>query len=590
MLPGEDPVAHLAKRIKYRKVFKPLNDVEADLVDRIAGENWILDRIDKACVAQVAHDVRNLSLAQELADGAQVAECSRRLLYNLTATTPLQTEDLFGGPDHPTRLRATLESTVAGCDWLLGRFHRLHQHLDAPDAWHLRDGYEFVRLLGHFIGEMADEDDVAVVLLASQCLAADALPTMSDQAITDGLEAVLNTKRGRALVAAVVQNGDGLEPDGDTEAEPDPDLDVEVDAFDRANGLVHGVLGLWDADPQGTDAPLMERFLPRDTPSARRRLADLIAEQTKRIQQIRAFRASVAAANAAEAASRLVGSPGPEGPLLNRYATSHGRMYQNAINTLIKTRKAFLDGTFDPTVANDDDDDDIIAAAAQAVANANGTAGTRPRIGRSFPLNRGRPGTVSALDHGQHRHRKCLHALCLGRGWQITKQSQTRARSAGQGARTRARTAAERPRHNRRKRTIRAAAGATGTDRRRSAAATIDPQRRACATAPRRPGHWPESADRDRAQAIASPRSVAVSAAADRRGRLATRPEARPDQLPALSVVLPHVEDRLRREQPRRVYPEVRSRTAALLTPPTGTAPSRIRRQIAPIRTVCLFL
>jgi hypothetical protein len=48
-------------------------------------------------------------------------------------------------------------------------------------------------------------------------------------------------------------------------------------------------------------------------------------------------------------------------------------MYQTTINTFLKLRKAVIDGTLDPTGA--DDDADVTAAVAQAPASAAGTAG-----------------------------------------------------------------------------------------------------------------------------------------------------------------------------------------------------------------------
>ena len=80
--------------------------------------------------------------------------------------------------------------------------------------------------------------------------------------------------------------------------------------------------------------------MPIDNAAARSRLADLIAAQTKEVEQTRALCASLAAANAADAAARMVGNHGPEGPHFNRYATSRARMYQTTVNTILKLRKA----------------------------------------------------------------------------------------------------------------------------------------------------------------------------------------------------------------------------------------------------------
>jgi hypothetical protein len=101
----------------------------------------------------------------------------------------------------------------------------------------------------------------------------------------------------------------------------------------------------------------------------------------------------VAQAEAAQAAARLAGFTSHEGSLLKRYATAHGRMFQSAINTFLKVRKAFNDGTLDPP--GEIDDAVILAQAEQAVRDGAGQNGADPTLHNAVSPT---PQTPSYLD------------------------------------------------------------------------------------------------------------------------------------------------------------------------------------------------
>ena len=77
--------------------------------------------------------------------------------------------DVPGDPLHPARLLLNLESTVAGCDWLLARYGLISGfQLEMPGQWSAwRDVWKMVRLLGKTAIQVKDDYQVALLVLAS---------------------------------------------------------------------------------------------------------------------------------------------------------------------------------------------------------------------------------------------------------------------------------------------------------------------------------------------------------------------------------------------------------------------------------------
>jgi hypothetical protein len=384
LLPGEDPVAYEFRRLKFAQSTNPQNALEAMLTDRMTSESWGCERVENAMTAHVAHELRTQTLAQELADGAQVIEWSTKLFLDIRAPAPFEAEVREGGPGHARWLVMMLQSTVAGCDWLLERYGKLKLHLSAPDAWRLRDGFELIRLLGHYVGDLEGEQKVGLVLLASNIAAGECPPAFvetpepkstSDSEIDAQFDVIPFRERAN-------RNGGCV----------DPEIESKVDAFDRANALVSAAIDLSDPHKLGVDVPLLDRSVPLTMADARRRLAAVIADEMARLEEIRAHRVRMAEASAAEATARLAGFTSHEGSLLKRYATAHGRMFQSAINTFLKVRKAYSDGTLEP--AGETDDADLIAQAEQAARGAEQTGAGSAHQSAATP----KPQTPSYLD------------------------------------------------------------------------------------------------------------------------------------------------------------------------------------------------
>ena len=76
-------------------------------------------------------------------------------------------------PDRPADLVLCLQSTLLGCEWMLGEWAKLKAILDQGQAWLSSDKLKAVRLLGKQPFDAIDDRDVAMVFLASFVLKAD---------------------------------------------------------------------------------------------------------------------------------------------------------------------------------------------------------------------------------------------------------------------------------------------------------------------------------------------------------------------------------------------------------------------------------
>ena len=189
MLPGEDPQAPEERREAWRACLLPGDDVEARLVDDAVMSTWQQDRARRAQVARLNADIINAGLAQAQADALEVDDLGRRLFHDrLGPLTFYPTScDRFDhsrspstsytnkgdDPDRPADLLIRLQSTLAGCEWLLGQWAGLKAILDLGQPWLSSDKLKAVRLLGRQPFDALDNRDVATVFLASWVLKPD---------------------------------------------------------------------------------------------------------------------------------------------------------------------------------------------------------------------------------------------------------------------------------------------------------------------------------------------------------------------------------------------------------------------------------
>jgi hypothetical protein len=189
VLRGEDPRALEERREAWRACLSPGDDVEERLVDDAVAYTWQQDRARRAQVARLNADLINAGVDQDQTDALEVDDLGRRLFKDRQGPLtfyPTHSERSYGfraastsyaakgdDPDRPAELLLRLQSTLAGCEWLLGEWAGLKAILDRGQSWLSSDKLKAVRLLGKQPFDALDDRDVAMVFLASLVLKAD---------------------------------------------------------------------------------------------------------------------------------------------------------------------------------------------------------------------------------------------------------------------------------------------------------------------------------------------------------------------------------------------------------------------------------
>ncbi len=353
VLPGEDGAEFEARRGRLHADLEPRNSIEAILVDRIASAEWVAKRAENGAAAQLAYRVRHDSLDLEHALQHKVIELGQRLLHD-PAESRLGYDTRAGCPGHPARLVLELENSVQGCDWLLKRYGLLKEHVDARRMWVDQDGYELVRLLGHYVSDLASDYEIAALLLARECVAFDSTYRKNSDMMFWAIMNVADLHRPSQMTAAHTsptcpEPSRGKRTRGNDESPREPQRNHPT-VLSLAE-LVR--LCAPSLEPLRT-LPL-EKFVPSSVAEARRRLAVVIDEQVQRVERLRARLVQIAEADDADAATRLAFEPGPEAEKQRRYGLARDRLFIQTINTFLKIRKAALDGTLDPIDPDSDD-------------------------------------------------------------------------------------------------------------------------------------------------------------------------------------------------------------------------------------------
>ena len=185
VLPGEDPEALQHRLDGWTESLKPKNDLEQYLVERAVRVSWQLDRADRAEVARLTAQIRDDAFYDcHSQQNVEVVALGRRLFWDrrgpleLYPHFPLKDQLLaskkprtsFSGlaedPDDPEHLVIRLESSAAGCLWLLRQWAELSDILDQDLLWQSIDRFKAIRLLGRQPTDAADISDVTTIYLA----------------------------------------------------------------------------------------------------------------------------------------------------------------------------------------------------------------------------------------------------------------------------------------------------------------------------------------------------------------------------------------------------------------------------------------
>ncbi len=232
ILPGEDSAEFEVRRMVLHNQIQPRNDIEAALVDHLARNLWMSDRTQRSAAARLDYRIRHQPLEKARAEQEHVTKLGQYLLKDLfrpTGSLPCERE---GGTRHPALVVLKLEATLTGCDWLLGHFDRLRERAQIPGNWLEDDGFELIRLLGKYRGELTRDDLVAMVLLDSACLAEESVSRkLAHQSAKTRAQGVAEANAHAEIAAA---RPAGSIPARSASEEPDElDLDDEVTLDDE---------------------------------------------------------------------------------------------------------------------------------------------------------------------------------------------------------------------------------------------------------------------------------------------------------------------------------------------------------------------
>ena len=198
--------------------------------------------------------------------------------------------------DDPMHFVLHLQTTVAGCQWMLDQWANLRTVLERDVPWVAADQRKAVRLLGHNPVDVLDNIDVARLYLASHVL--------------------LNQ---------------GGEPFQDIIDELSP---AEAPSF-----------------RQSLQSRRYNALAPKDAAAARQALLEIVDLATEQLQMKMEVLSQIAELDAASAADRASWDDSPEGERLRRYEITCSRTWLRLFDLLLKARSAGEELDFD-TIAS----------------------------------------------------------------------------------------------------------------------------------------------------------------------------------------------------------------------------------------------
>ena len=195
VLPDEDPQALEDRKAAWNASLSPRDDVEQRAVDDAVTYSWLQDRARRAQTDRLTANILNYGVEQAKATEKEVLDLGRRLFtdrmgpvvfyptvdeHRNVFTTRHPSTSYAGkeneDPDRPGELVLDLQSTLLGCEWLLGEWAGLKAIVDEGQPWLSSDKLKAVRLLGKQPFDALDNRDVAMVFLAASVLKADKRP------------------------------------------------------------------------------------------------------------------------------------------------------------------------------------------------------------------------------------------------------------------------------------------------------------------------------------------------------------------------------------------------------------------------------
>ncbi len=312
VLPGEDPAQFQVLVESYKANFRPENEFENDLVERIALMKLQFDRAARVDVARATERLAATANQAAHAPEREAESLGKRLFFDRRgplAAYPngeyyergqkrTSSADVADDPDNPARLIKALQSTGPGCRWLLDRWAELRARLEAGECWQSPEKLMAIRLLGRQPLDAARVRDVRNVFLATHVI-------------------------------------DPHHPDAFYELRCDLDDDARKQQLKRLNG----------------PAAVAER--PADAAAARALLLALVDRETGRLELLAEAHRHQEKPPAPVQLSSASIDGNPEGERLRRYALACDRATRSIAASIAKFRKDFAIAESDPSETAD---------------------------------------------------------------------------------------------------------------------------------------------------------------------------------------------------------------------------------------------
>jgi hypothetical protein len=171
----------------WKLSFQPRNPAEDVLVERLVSLGWQQKRIDRAQTARLTRRIYHGEIEEADSVQEEVIELGQKLFQDACGPLALHLQhkisevyedgesfrisDYSVDEDQPMRLVHRLQTTGAGCQWMMDQWADLRALLERGVAWLAPDKLKAVRLLGRHPIDAFDSPDVARVYIASFMLA-----------------------------------------------------------------------------------------------------------------------------------------------------------------------------------------------------------------------------------------------------------------------------------------------------------------------------------------------------------------------------------------------------------------------------------
>jgi hypothetical protein len=178
VLPWEEPAGFDQRVLGFKRCVQPVGDVENALVEQAALASLQHERAVRSDVARVTFNLHTARTNERNLKAAEADELGRRLFFDRRGPLSLHPMPAGGDSDirtswsnnpddsdHPARLVRSLESTQAGCRWLIAAWTKLYDRIKAGACWHSPQKLMAVRLLARQPIDLVDDPDVLAIYL-----------------------------------------------------------------------------------------------------------------------------------------------------------------------------------------------------------------------------------------------------------------------------------------------------------------------------------------------------------------------------------------------------------------------------------------